>query len=116
MDVHVRELRYFLAVAEELHFTRAAEGLFVSQPALSKQIRMLERSFGTALFERDARQVRLTEEGMALLPHARSVLEAWDAGVVAVQAAAQTRHSTLIVGMSTSLGRDGLLPAIRSRD
>ena len=67
MDVHIRDLRYFVAVAEELHFTRAAERLFISQPALSKQIRMLERTFGVTLFERVGPSIRLTAAGGALL-------------------------------------------------
>ncbi|MET8796116.1 LysR family transcriptional regulator [Nocardia sp. NPDC004568] len=71
MDVHGRDLRYFAAVAEQLNFTRAAESLFVSQPALSKQIRALERQLGAPLFDRDGRSVRLTPVGEALLPHAR---------------------------------------------
>jgi DNA-binding transcriptional LysR family regulator len=74
MDVHGRDLRYFVAVAEDLHFTRAAERLFISQPALSKQIRMLERQLGAPLFDRRRDGVRLTAVGEALLPHARSVL------------------------------------------
>lgn len=114
-DAHVRDLRYFLAVAEELHFTRAAERLYVSQPALSKQIRALERQLGTELFRRDRRGVRLTEAGSALLPHARRVLDAWTEGAAAVAAVRAARRGTLVVGMSTSPGRGGLLPAIRSR-
>ncbi|RLV72068.1 LysR family transcriptional regulator [Streptomyces rapamycinicus] len=115
MDVHGRDLRYFTAVAEELHFTRAAERLFVSQPALSKQIRMLERRLGAPLFVRDGRSVRLTPVGAALLPHAQQVLAAWDAAWEAVEKAKAGQRATLVVGMSTSPGRGGLLPGIRSR-
>ncbi|WP_336114843.1 LysR family transcriptional regulator [Streptomyces sp. PTD9-10] len=115
MDVHARDLRYFVAVAEELHFTRAAEQLYVSQPALSKQIRALERQLGAELLQRDQHGVALTAVGEALLPHARLVLAAWEEGAAAVEAAKAAQRSTLVVGMSTSPGRGGLLPAIRSR-
>ena len=115
MDVHGRDLRYFVAVAEELHFTHAAERLYVSQPALSKQIRMLERQLGADLFERDRQQVALTKTGHALLPHARRVLAEWDAAWQAVEQAKTAQRTTLTVGISTSPARGGLLPAIRSR-
>ncbi|MEV6111528.1 LysR family transcriptional regulator [Streptomyces sp. NPDC052109] len=115
IDVHARDLRYFVAVAGELHFTRAAEKLYVSQPALSKQIRALERRLGAELFRRDRHGVALTAAGEALLPHAREALAAWEAGAAAVEAAKAAQRSTLVVGMSTSPGRGGLLPAIRSR-
>ncbi|MQY15077.1 Hca operon transcriptional activator HcaR [Streptomyces sp. RB5] len=114
-DAHVRDLRYFVAVAEELHFTRAAESLYVSQPALSKQIRALERQLDARLFDRDRHSVALTPVGAALLPHARAVLAAWDAAAGAVRAARTEGSNTLTVGMSTGPGRGGLLPAIRSR-
>jgi DNA-binding transcriptional LysR family regulator len=115
MDVHGRDLRYFVVVAEELHFTRAAERLFISQPALSKQIRMLERQLGAPLFERDRHEVRLSPVGTALLPYARRVLAAWDSAWDATQRAKAAQRATLVVGMSTSPGRGGMLPAIRSR-
>jgi DNA-binding transcriptional LysR family regulator len=115
MDVHGRDLRYFVAVAEELHFTRAAERLFVSQPALSKQIKMLERQLGAPLFDRGRDGIRLTPVGEALLPHARQVLAAWDSGWAEAERAKGRQRSTLVAGMSTSPGRGGLLPAIRSR-
>ncbi|WP_367321032.1 LysR family transcriptional regulator [Streptomyces sp. HUAS ZL42] len=114
-DVHVRDLRYFVTVAEELHFTRAAERLYVSQPALSKQVRALERQLGVELFRREPQGVTLTEAGTALLPHARRVLGDWAEGSAAMAAARAARRGTLVVGMSTSPGRGGLLPAIRSR-
>jgi DNA-binding transcriptional LysR family regulator len=111
----LESIRKFVVVADELHFTRAAERLYVSQPALSKQIRMLERQLGAPLFERDRQSVRLTRVGSALLPHARQVLAEWDAGWAVAQAAIAEQQATLVVGMSTSPGRGGLLPAIRSR-
>jgi DNA-binding transcriptional LysR family regulator len=110
MDAHVRDLRYFLAVAEHLHFTRAAEALFMSQPALSKQIRVLERQLRVTLFERDRRAVRLTRAGAELVPHARDVVAAWDA---AQRSLSRNASCTLTVGMHTSPGR-GLLPAARA--
>jgi DNA-binding transcriptional LysR family regulator len=74
-----RLLRAFLAVAEELHFTRAAARLYVAQQALSRDIRRLERELGAELFVRTTRQVTLTADGARLLPHARRVTEAQDA-------------------------------------
>jgi DNA-binding transcriptional LysR family regulator len=115
MDVHGRDLRYFVAVAEELHFTRAAERLYLSQPALSKQIRMLERQLGAELFARGRQGVALTPVGAALLPHARRVLAAWDQAWEAAEQAKSEQRATLLVGMSNSLARGGMLPAIRSR-
>ncbi|MFL5835379.1 MAG: LysR family transcriptional regulator [Solirubrobacteraceae bacterium] len=87
VDLDTRLLRAFVTVAEELNFTRAAERLVLAQQALSAQVRQLETRLGTRLFERTTRQVRLTEAGELLLPHARAVLEALDAGMQDVEAA-----------------------------
>jgi len=75
-DTDPRLLRAFLAVAEELHFTRAAARLFVAQQALSRDIRRLERAWGRDLFQRDTRHVALTPEGQRLLPAVRRALAA----------------------------------------
>lgn len=75
-DIDPRLLRAFVAVAEELHFTRAAARLYVAQQALSRDIRRLERELGRELFLRTTRQVSLTGDGERLLPHARRVLDA----------------------------------------
>jgi DNA-binding transcriptional LysR family regulator len=110
MDVHVRELRYFLAVARELSFTRAAEELYVSQPALSKQIRALERQLRVDLFERAPSGVKLTRAGTALVPYAEQIVENWEA---AKQSLSKASDCTLVLGMHTSPGR-GLLPSVRA--
>jgi DNA-binding transcriptional LysR family regulator len=73
--MELRHLRYFLTVASEMHFGRAAQRLFVSQPALSQQIRGLESELGFRLFERDRRGVRMTPEGAAFLPAAEAVVQ-----------------------------------------
>jgi DNA-binding transcriptional LysR family regulator len=106
MDLHLRDLRYFVAAAEELHFTRAAERLHVSQPALSRQIRLLERRLRCDLFVREARVVRLTTAGEVLVAHARDVLDRWDVGIAAVNEAAGEARRVLVVGIQTSVGRD----------
>jgi DNA-binding transcriptional LysR family regulator len=114
MDAHLRDLRYFVTVAEHLHFTRAAEALFISQPALSKQIRMVEAQMRTALFVRDRRTVALTAAGQALLPQAHAVLAAWDHALEELAANSVAQQATVVVGFSTGVGR-GLLPLVRAR-
>ncbi|MCO6011248.1 LysR family transcriptional regulator [Actinoallomurus purpureus] len=114
MDAHLRDLRYFVAIAEELSFTRAAERLFVSQPALSKQIKQLEDQLRVKLFQRDRRSVTLTEPGQALLTAARELIRSWDEAQRTVSDAAAAQAALLTVGLSTSLGR-GLLPTLRQR-
>jgi DNA-binding transcriptional LysR family regulator len=88
MGVELRHLRYFVAVAEELHFGRAAQRLFLSQPSLSSQIRQLEAEVGSPLFERTTREVRLTPAGEALLERARDLLADVETALSAARSAA----------------------------
>src|SRR5687768_3775452 len=114
MDVHLRNLHYFVAVAEELHFSRAAERLHVSQPALSKQIRQLERELRFPLFRRDRRRVELTAAGEALLPAARRLMADWEVSFTEAGARASEEGKLLRVGFQTSVG-GGIYQAIAAQ-
>ena len=100
VDLDTRLLRAFIAVAEELNFTRAAGRLYVAQQALSAQIQQLEARLGVKLFERTTRSVSLTKEGERLLPHAVAALAALDAGTGELEAALRSQRATLRVGLS----------------
>ena len=108
--LETRELAYFLAVADELHFGRAAIGLGIAQPALSKAVRQLERRLGVTLLERTSRAVALTEAGRVLRREARVALEAVSAAALRTQRAG-TGDPRLILAMKPG-GDAGLLPAI----
>jgi DNA-binding transcriptional LysR family regulator len=95
--MELRHLRYFIAVAEELHFGRAAQRLHITQPPLSFQIQSLERELGVQLFVR-GRRVQLTESGRALLAKAREAIEAADAAARAAQQASLMINGCLRVG------------------
>jgi DNA-binding transcriptional LysR family regulator len=102
--MELRHLRYFRAVAEELHFGRAAERLHIAQPPLSQQIRQLERELGVTLLTRSTRSVELTPAGQAYLRHTRKILDAVeDAGRLARRIAAGTEGQLAIgcVGSAT---------------
>jgi DNA-binding transcriptional LysR family regulator len=103
MDVELRHLRAFVAVAEELNFTRAAKRLFIAQQALSAQIRQLEDRIGTRLFERDTRRVALTDAGVALYQQAGALLQDAEAAVAAARAAGTEQTRSLTVGFVVSV-------------
>jgi DNA-binding transcriptional LysR family regulator len=96
--MELRHLRYFVAVAEELHFRRAAERLHVAQPAVSEQVRKLETELGVRLFNRTQRSVSLTASGRAMLGEARRVLRQADVAQMAARNAADEARSQLRIG------------------
>ena len=113
--MELRHLRYFVAVAEEGHVTRAAERLGIQQPPLSQQIQALERELDAPLFRRKPRGVELTPAGRALLDDARAILARADEAVAAVKRAAQGEAGRLGIGFTSSASFHPFVPrAIRA--
>ena len=104
MNIELRHLRYFVAVAEEAGFTAAARRAHVTQQVLSAQIRQLEDAVGTALLERTSRGVALTAAGSAFCDVAREILASLDRGVAAARNAARSVSGRLAVGLSAATG------------
>lgn len=106
--METRELRYFVAVAEELHFGRAAQRLKIAQPPLSRAIQQLERRLGAALLDRTSRTVTLTEAGSVLLVEGRAALDAVDAAERRARRAAlsATGHPGLVLVTKASASRE----------
>ena len=112
--MELRQIEAFLAVAEELHFGRAAHRLRMAQSPLSQTIRKLEKSLGTALFERNTRAVSLTTAGFAFLPHARKILEEFDLARRAATADSGEVYGRLSIGFSGALNHKTLPPLTRA--
>ncbi|WP_433565274.1 LysR substrate-binding domain-containing protein [Nocardia sp. CA-151230] len=98
MEIHTRQLRYFVAVAEELSFTRAAQRLHVAQQGLSAQIRQLEKALDLVLFTRTTRSVELTAAGAALLEGVRSALTTLEMAVEGARVAQRRESDRLVLG------------------
>jgi DNA-binding transcriptional LysR family regulator len=96
--MELRHLRYFVAVADHLHFRRAAERLHVAQPAVSEQVRKLEDELGVRLFDRDKRSVSLTDAGAAMLEEARRVLRQAEIAQMAARNARDRATTLLRIG------------------
>lgn len=110
MRIELRHLRYFLAVADTLHFARAAERLGMSQPPLSQQIRQLEALVGARLFNRTNRRVTLTEAGQLFLIEAQDILARVDHAVDVAQRAQRGEVGELRIGFTRSTPLSGHIP------
>ncbi len=116
--MELRHLRYFVAVAEELHFGRAAARLHLAQPALSQQVKQLEKELNVLLLNRTKRKVSLTEPGRAFLGDAHRILEAADRAIETARRAASGEEGTLRVGyvdLATWLAFPSIVRTFRQR-
>jgi DNA-binding transcriptional LysR family regulator len=102
--METRELRYFVAVAEELHFGRAAERLGIAQPPLSRAVQQLERRLGATLLDRNSRTVALTEAGRVLLREGRAALDAMEAAARRTRRAARSGSSLVLAAKAGASG------------
>jgi DNA-binding transcriptional LysR family regulator len=102
--METRQLEYFVAVAEELSFTRAAQRMFAVQSTVSAAVRALETELGTRLFDRSTRRVALSAAGAAFLPEAKAAIEALERARATVQEASEGLRGSLRIGTLTSIG------------
>src|ERR1700754_4484834 len=112
MTIELRHLRYFVAVAEEGHVTRAAERLGMQQPPLSQRIKAIERELDVQLFRRKARGVELTEAGRVFLDNARTVLTQYDRTIESTRRAARGEQGRLCVGVTPTGPFNPLVPLV----
>src|ERR1017187_5254209 len=110
--MELRQLEYFIAVAEEANFTRAAKRVHISQSGISAQIRQLEHDLGATLIDRSGRTATLTAAGAAALAHARDALASADAVRQAVDEVSGLIRGRLVVGMVTACTVTGLFDAL----
>jgi DNA-binding transcriptional LysR family regulator len=108
--MELRHLRYFLAVGEEQHYRRAAQRLRVAQPALSRQIQMLEEEIGFKLFERLPRGVKITDAGKLFLDDARRILREVNDSIARAKRIASGQSGTLRIGFVESISWQGIVP------
>ena len=113
-EIELRHLRYFLAVADALHFSKAAERLGMAQPPLSQQIRRLEQLLGYRLFDRTTRGVKLTLAGQLLAERARTTIEKVQDDLEQVRRLGRGEAGTLTVGFSGSVMLTTLPAAIET--
>jgi DNA-binding transcriptional LysR family regulator len=114
VPIEFRHLRYFVAVAEELHFGRAAERLRIAQPPLSQQIRQLETELGFQLFHRTKRSVMLTEAGAVFLQESRRLLCQLEQAVQTGRQVSRGEQGQLVIGFISSAAYNVLPPILRS--
>jgi len=117
--MELRHLRYFVAVAGELHFTRAAERLHISPPSLTQQIQNLEQELGARLFVRTKREVKLTDAGRRFLDEARATLQQAERAELVARRAGRGEVGRVEIGFVSSAACAGLLtialPSYRQR-